>query len=65
MLFAREDSSMTWRFKFGIVSAMLAITISAPPLAAKRGGRVHEAGYGILAAGAAECRPVDLVGARA
>ena len=33
---------MTWRFKFGDVSAMLAITISAPPLAAqpRRAARV-------------------------
>jgi hypothetical protein len=38
MLLAREDSLMTWRFKFGDVSAMLAITISAPPLAAQQGG---------------------------
>jgi hypothetical protein len=38
MLLAREDSSMTWRFKFGDVSAMLAITIAALPLAAQQGG---------------------------
>jgi hypothetical protein len=38
MLLAREDSSMTWRFKLGDVPAMLAITISVPSLAAQPGG---------------------------
>jgi hypothetical protein len=38
MLLAREDFLMTRRFEFGDVSAMLAITLSAPPRAAQQGG---------------------------
>ena len=33
---------MTWRFKFGDVSAMVAVTLSALPLAAQPGGRTRE-----------------------
>ena len=42
MLLAREGFLMTWQFKFGDVSAMLAITISAPRLPPIKEGRTRE-----------------------